>query len=381
MKENAKNKNNAAKPKNTAFAELMQRFCMLATCLLMLLAVVVLRDGTMFGHQIDTPAEDSSAHSVITATPGGIVVDTSTLSHDIIGYGGPTPLTVTFADGKIVSVEAQRNAETPGFFRRVEQNLFPRFIGMTAAEAAACDVDAISGATFSSVAVISNIRIAGAEAEGIAAGAAAEETAGSAAGLITPGYIASLIVVLAGAIIPLFVKSRKYRIVQLAVNLAVLGFWTATFINYTVMLRLLSSGVNVAASLVVLIMLVAAFIYPLFGKQNHYCTWICPLGSMQELAVMCNRKHRITLSASAAKWLGWFRQALWAVLMLLMWTQVWFGWIDYELFSAFVISSASTFVIVGASLILLLSFFIMRPYCRFVCPTGTLFKISENQTN
>lgn len=356
--------------------ELLQRSCMFATCVLMLLAVVVLRDGSIFGHQIKAPTENVDKETPVTATDDGFVVDTSTLSLDVIGYGGPIPLTVTFADGKIASVVAQRNAETPGFFRRVENSLFPRFIGMTADEAAKCDVDAVSGATFSSEAVIRNIRIAGNEALGKFSEAA--EAAAAEAEPVTPGYIVSLMVVLAGAIIPLFVKSKKYRVVQLAVNLAVLGFWTATFVNYTMMLRLLSSGINLAASLVVIVMLIAAFVYPFFGKKDYYCAWICPLGSMQELAGMCNKKHRLKLSAGAVKWLGRFRMALWAILMLLMWTQVWFGWIDYELFSVFAVNSASTFVIVGASAVLLFSFFIGRPYCRFVCPTGTLFKISEN---
>ncbi len=371
MKDSPIHKCIPAAPKPSAAMELLQRSCMFATCILMLLAVVVLRDGSIFGYQIDVAADNAHEGTPVAATTDGIVVDTSSLSHDIIGYGGPTPLTVTFDDGKIASVVAQRNAETPGFFRRVEKALFPRFIGMTADEASKCDVDAVSGATFSSEAVIRNIRIAGAEAAGI-------EAESAAANFLTPGYIASLIVVLAGAIIPLFVKSKKYRIIQLIVNLAVLGFWTATFINYTMMLRLLSSGVNLGASLVVLAMLIAAFVYPFFGKKDHYCTWICPLGSMQDLAGMCNKKHRLKLSADTVKWLGRFRQALWAALMLLMWTQVWFSWIDYELFSVFAVNSASTFVIVGTSMILLLSFFISRPYCRFVCPTGTLLKISEN---
>ncbi len=377
MKDSPIHKCIPAAPKPSAAMELLQRSCMFATCILMLLAVVVLRDGSIFGYQIDVAADNAHEGTSVAATTDGIVVDTSSLSHDIIGYGGPTPLTVTFDDGKIASVVAQRNAETPGFFRRVEKALFPRFIGMTADEASKCDVDAVSGATFSSVAVIQNIRIAGNEALGKLS-EAANDAAAPADETVTPGYIISLIVVLAGAIIPLFVKSKKYRIIQLIVNLAVLGFWTATFINYTMMLRLLSSGVNLGASLVVLAMLIAAFVYPFFGKKDHYCTWICPLGSMQDLAGMCNKKHRLKLSADTVKWLGRFRQALWAALMLLMWTQVWFSWIDYELFSVFAVNSASTFVIVGTSMILLLSFFISRPYCRFVCPTGTLLKISEN---
>lgn len=72
------------------------------------------------------------------------------------------------------------------------------------------------------------------------------------------------------------------------------------------------------------------------------------------------------------------RKLLWAVLMLCLWTGIWFDWIDYEPFSTFVFSSASWVVIVLAVVFVLLSTVVARPYCRFVCPTGTLLKASQS---
>ena len=63
--------------------------------------------------------------------------------------------------------------------------------------------------------------------------------------------------------------------------------------------------------------------------------------------------------------------------MLCLWSGVWFDWIDYEPFSAFVVKSASWVAIVIGVAFLLLSTVVMRPYCRFVCPMGTLFKLSQ----
>jgi polyferredoxin len=64
--------------------------------------------------------------------------------------------------------------------------------------------------------------------------------------------------------------------------------------------------------------------------------------------------------------------------MLVMWCGVWFDWMNYELFSAFLFNQAAWGVIVAALLFVALSFVVQRPYCRFVCPTGSLFRIAQN---
>lgn len=84
------------------------------------------------------------------------------------------------------------------------------------------------------------------------------------------------------------------------------------------------------------------------------------------------------MSVRTVKYLDWFRKILWAVLMLLLWTDVMTEWLDLELFQAFMIQVAPIGIIVTAGVFLLISLIISRPYCRFVCPTGSLFKRAEN---
>ena len=87
---------------------------------------------------------------------------------------------------------------------------------------------------------------------------------------------------------------------------------------------------------------------------------------------LSRRKLRIT--PRVLRVLTALRNLLWGVLMALLLTGTCSAWIDYELFTAFIYSSASVWVIVLAVLFLVLSVWVPRPYCRFVCPTGALMK-------
>ena len=109
--------------------------------------------------------------------------------------------------------------------------------------------------------------------------------------------IIGFIVVLMAAIIPLFVKNKRYRVFQLLLNFVVLGLWGGTFISWSVLVGFMSGGMNVWISLIPIIMLITAFIYPLFGKKNYYCTHVCPLGSVQELAGMTNH-NKLKMAAN-----------------------------------------------------------------------------------
>lgn len=364
----------------SAVTDALQNVAMLATCFLMLMAVAILRDGTVMGHPVSRQDKAlTDGGSPVSVSGNTVTVNTSALEVSTPGYGGAVPLVIAVTDGRIAEITPLRNAETPEFFSRAVAGLVPQYVGLTPEEALNADIDGVTGATFSSRAIKANVTT------GMQAVLSSPTNHGAAAAYaadlreaMTPGFWASLIVVLAGAVIPLLTRSRTYRIIQLVLNFVILGLWTATFLNYTMMLRFMSAGVNIALSIVPLLMLVTAFVYPLFGRKNHYCLWVCPFGAMQELAGKCSRR-KLRPGPGLVKWLGYFRLMLWAVLMLMMWTEVWFGWIDYELFSAFVFSSASIGVLIGAAVILILSVLINRPYCRFICPTGTLFKISENQ--
>ena len=242
----------------------------------------------------------------------------------------------------------------------------------------------MSGATFSSRAIIENMKrgLAYAKENAFDAGAAEAAAAGgrgmggTAAGW-TLAAVMSLLVTLSGAVVPLFTGNRRWHYAQLALNVVVLGLWSGTFVSYALLMRLFAGGVNWATLgtlAAALVMVFVALVYPLAGRGGHYCANICPFGSAQELAGKL-AKRKLRPSARLNRWLVWFRNLLWGVLMGLMLTGTWTAWVDYELFTAFVYSSASVWVVVVAAAFLVLSVWVPRPYCRFVCPTGELIKI------
>jgi uncharacterized protein with FMN-binding domain len=343
----------------------------LLTCFLMLLAVAIQRDGRYFGHDLNADEEPESAQFISQVSDNKIVISTQEIAKDIKGYGGAIPLKITIADGKISEIEALQNAETPAFFERVRTEVIPQWIGVSVKDGLHADIDGVTGATFSSNATNETIRRALQEV------ADNPDLQVSTQGWFSWKWVVALLVAVAGAIVPFFYKGKRYRMAQLLLNVIVLGFWSGTFVSYTLIVNYLSNGTSILPSLVPLILLIVAFIYPLFGKHGHYCAWNCPLGSLQELVGKCS-KSKWTLSAKTIKYLNYFREGLWTVLMLVMLAGISFAWLDYELFTAFMFQQASWAVITVALLFVVLSLFVQRPFCRFVCPMGTLFKFNKS---
>ena len=371
------------------------RLLSLVVVVLILAAAAILRDGRILGHDLREAHEAKALkNDTLEVTPdGAFVVNTKPLAKDVQGYGGPVPLKIHIKDGRVAAVEAEPNAESPDFFNRAKE-LLNHWQNKSVDEALAEEVDAVSGATFSSRAIIANMQrgLAYAKQHGQwgedgsvgALGTSAPPIVGSGGNSVgaletsAPPMVA-LIVVLLGAVVPLFYNNRRLHLVQLAVNVVVLGLWTGTFVSYTLFLRIFAGGVSlsaIGAFAAPLLMLIVALIYPLAGRSGHYCANICPFGSAQELAGKLSRR-KLRITPRVLKLLSVLRNLLWGVLMALLLTGTCTAWIDYELFTAFLYSSASVWVTVLAALFLVLSVWVPRPYCRFVCPTGALIKSVE----
>lgn len=348
----------------------------LLTVFLMMAAAAILRDGRLLGHDLKTHGQDTEKTATVTENADGTVtVNTTGLSADYIGYAGPVPVEITLRDGKIEKVEALDNSETPAFFgNAVSSGLLDSWNGMTASEAAEAEVDAVTGATYSSTALIQNVR----------AGMRQYSNSGSGFSLPKHGlsYWLALAVALMAALLPLFFKNKKYIFVQQLLNIGVLGFLTGSFVDYTNVLNVMANGLSLGSSLVIIVLLLVAFFYPLFGHHGHYCAYVCPLGSLQEVAHdLVPARWQIKVTGRTAKVLTWVRTLLWAALMMCLWLGFFASWIDYELFIAFLTSEAPAGMLVAGGVVTVLSLFVRRPYCRFVCPTGCLLRISENTNN
>lgn len=338
-------------------------------CLVFILMAVaaVRHNGMILGYDVS----DQVSVEKIKNTNDTVRINTTEICQDVMGYVGPVPVEITVVNDTVKSVVALQNDETPSFFKRMlEGGILDSWTGLSVNDAMVKDVDAVTRATYSSVAIIENVR------QGLATYKPTKSIAEEDEESCNAAMIAALIVLLIAMIVPLKWKNKIYRIVQQLLNVGVLGFWSGTFISYTMILQVVEFGV--LSTIATVLLFIVVFIYPLFGKKEHYCAWVCPLGSMQELASKCNPKHRIKLSEKAIKILTMFRKLLWGVLMFGLLTGMWMSWIDYELFTAFAVNVAPIGILIAGAVIIVLSVWIPRPYCRFVCPTGTLIKMAQD---
>ncbi len=107
-----------------------------------------------FGDAAKTKAIDTAYYEVKDAKGNklGTVLFSSPYSDNIKGFNGPTPLLIALdAEGRIKDVVLLENQETPVYAKRVvEGGLYQAWNGLTVDEALDNQVDAISGATYTS---------------------------------------------------------------------------------------------------------------------------------------------------------------------------------------------------------------------------------------
>ncbi len=345
---------------------------------LMVAAVAIGRDGRVLGtsaQEIVNPQPKEAVEDVMveeTLADGTRVIYSESLAKDVIGYAGRTPIELHSKDGVITEVKLLENNETPSFFGELlEAGYKDLWDGISLGDVTTHNVDAVSGSTMSSLAVIENVKRAAQYGANVAA---VEDSLLSK--LALKDFVA-LAVVLLGAILTLIkVRSKALTVVVMALNVGVLGFWCGNFLSLTQFVSWAANGINLGAGIATVALLAVAIIMPLLGKKGSYCHIHCPMGSAQELlAKVPNRK--VKLNPQLSKFLNKLRYYILMVLLFIMWIGVGFDLINYEVFSAFIISSASTFVLILGGVFIVLSLFIHRPYCKFICPTGALLTVSQ----
>ena len=86
-------------------------------------------------------------------------VNTKELAADVMGFNGPTPVEISICKGIITDIKVLPNQEGPRYLQRVlESGLLKGLVGKTPAEARTAKLDAVTGATYTSSALIENIR-------------------------------------------------------------------------------------------------------------------------------------------------------------------------------------------------------------------------------
>lgn len=297
----------------------------------------------------------------------GWAFNSSPYSDSIMGFASSVPVLLGFSmDDHLQGITMLKNYESPDFVENmVSTGFLDLWNGLHVLEIADADVDAVTGVTMTSSAIIKSMKISSGRI--LNEDVSLKEKAGFWSVLkMVLGYV-----LIAMALVQFFFPKRikKIRTAYQIAIIVILGFWSGTFLSTFSFYNWTINGFDLPAKLFVLIVLVLSIILPLVTNKSFYCTHVCPFGASQDVLGKLN-KSKLTLSLKTKKFLSGLQEKIFAVIMLLLFTGVSFDLTNVEPFSAFLFRTASIPVIVLAVSFLILSVFIPRPWCKYACPTG-----------
>lgn len=301
----------------------------------------------------------------------GTLIDTTPFAAHHPGYGGPVPAVLGLAtDGRIVGVRLLENAESPTFVEFVvEEGFLERWNGLSAAAAAVAPIDAVSGATMTSQAVLGSVR------QALAALAAAPVQPPP-----TPARVAwtgRLVWAVLGLCLLSFLAGQRWRwlrVVARPASVVVLGFLAGLCLSLALVQGWLAHGLPWARQPALACLVAAAVLIPILSGRNIHCGQVCPYGQAQDLAGMLWRWRRPRLPRWLATSLPCGRGAVLVGVFLLLVARVSFDLTAVEPFAAFQWRSAPLAALGLAGAFLALSVVWPRLWCRHLCPTGYLLE-------
>lgn len=289
------------------------------------------------------------------------------------GYGGQMTLAVA-ADslGLVTNMTIVSHKETGTFLRRVlSRDFLKQFHGKSFGDPFDLndDIQGISGATYTCRAITQSIRRA---SRGIAA---------SNLGFIVPEEPAPpvrfglaeilLIILFLLGFLTRWLKLPYIKVIRwisMLTGLIFLGFifnkpLTLTIINKFI----LGYWPQWQYDLFWYIMVVGILFVYTVSNKNPYCEWFCPFGAAQEcLGMIGGAKNRVPDRFN--RYLKWIPRVLaMGVILTAMITQN-PSQASYEVFGAFFRLIGSNFLFGLLAVILVVSLFVRRPWCRYLCP-------------
>ena len=329
----------------------------------------------------------------------GTVMNTSPYSDEIYGYNSVTPLNI-YLDScdKIVEVEMCENRESRGYINNVvESGFLDSWDGLTAEEAAKHHVDAVSGSTFSSIAMAQSLQTR------MSLLSQQKARLYSWDWNLFIRQVCVLIVTILATICFFIPKRKKFknsesrglgdlvtlRRIILLLSIAILGFWTNSLLSLSLFCNWLTNGVSLAIQLPILIIAALSIILPLVTKKSFYCQYLCPFGAAQEFAGFIKSKDKslkakdeslksLSIKANIYKVFSVLRKVILLSLLIIFALGVGLDLSVVEPFPIFNYQSIGFGVAIFAAIILILSIFVKKPWCNYLCPTGTLLESFRN---
>jgi spermidine synthase len=313
---------------------------------------------------------------------GGYLFDTQRLAPNIYGYAGPLNLMVHVdRTGVLRAFRILQSNETPAYLRLLgpwtgrlsSRNLFTPdpFKGL----------DAVSGATLSSDAVLKTLDTAGRAfaTQVLRMDLAASEAAAPASRFrLGAAQLRDALCLTGLAVTALILRYRSgawARRAILLVSLVVAGILLNLQYSTHQVMSLL--GLNLGGATLSgpgFLFIVVPILVVLFG--NVYCGYLCPFGAVQELAGEAgSRWLKVDLDTGVWRYGRGVKYLLLFVLVLLFARTRDYGVLSADpLITVFSAARGGTVLAVGAAAVIL-SLFFPRFWCRTLCPAGAFLSL------
>lgn len=324
-------------------------------------------DGEVVRYFVQENEDDSTA---------SYVFSTDQLAPDTVGYGGPIVLAMKVdREGALLDWRVLKSRETPAYLEMLG-DWGRSLVGRQVFRAhAMSEVDAVTGATVTSAAVLQGLERAGVAFASEALGLPVEE--GMAIERSRwPDIRILTIILLAAAAIALHRRGReRYRIALLVTSLVITGFllnvqYSVEHVFSLVSLQFPPIGLNATC----LMVLGLPILVVIFG--NIYCGYLCPFGALQELVGHLRpRSLRVGLDQGA-----WNSGRAVKYLVLFLLVCLFARSLSPGLSSADPLVTAfgvkrSAGVLGLAAILLGLSLLFPRFWCRSLCPAGAFLAL------
>jgi len=290
---------------------------------------------------------------------------------NIKGFGGKIPMIIVLdTERKIEQLVLLSNNETPDWIGSLEDAGFMKtWNGLTPNEAAVKQVDAVSGATFSSTAILESVKR---RCSVYCNEVHKSEELNKKSLLINIAVILTVVFALIQFVFQ--GKLRKVRWLMHLLNIGVMGFLTVNFLSVAFFYNSLLNGMDLIQKMGLFLVLILSVIIPLFSGKAFYCQYVCPYGSLQYFSgLLIKKKFKIPMKVSRI--LSYTRYVYLFTLLALLVSGVSIVLEDFEPFSAFAYKFAAIPAFVLAGVFIILAVFLNKPWCRYFCPTGAVLEL------
>jgi len=313
----------------------------------------------------------------------GAVFLTTEVPPDVKGYVGPVPVLVGMdRNGVIARLIVLENRETPYYMRMIERSgFFKKFVGRSVGEGLE-SVDAVSGATITSRAIVKDVSSAASlmakRLFGIESPARKE-----ASRKILP--LASLILSLAlGMLSWLRMQNRRLKWASFAVSILTIGLYLDLPLSFSHITSILQGDFPPWSNLELVVLLIFVAVTTLIWGPM-FCGHVCPFGGLQEILWRAVPGNRLPVTGTllarlaSVRWIVLFALILLAFPLNISEASGFepYPYLFDELHRLILggVSSHSALLRLGiwayALLVLIMSARVKRFWCRIFCPTGS----------